>query len=62
MELQRRGWNPEALGQLRKADQEKLKIAWPLRTETTLTFQWIARHLSMGAPGYAANCLRTANH
>jgi hypothetical protein len=59
-ELNRRGWNPEQLEHLRKADPDKLKIAKRLREETTVTWQWIAQHLSMGAPGYVANCLRTA--
>jgi hypothetical protein len=59
-ELQRREWDFHDLEQLRKADPEKLKIARRLRAETTVTFKWIARHLSMGAAGYVSNCLRTA--
>jgi putative transposase len=59
-ELQGRGWNAQNLQQLRKADPEKLKIAARLRAETTVTLKWIAHHLSMGAPGYLSDCLRTA--
>jgi REP element-mobilizing transposase RayT len=59
-ELQRHGWSVQDLQQLRKADPEKLKIAGRLRAETAVTFKWIARHLSMGAPGYVSNCLRAA--
>ncbi len=59
-ELQRRGWSNAHLEQLRKADSEKLAIARRLRAETTVTFQWIAERLRMGAAGYVSNCLRTA--
>jgi putative transposase len=61
-ELGRRGWTAQALEQLRKADPEKLKIARRLRTETTVTFKWIAQRLSMGVPGYVSDCLRTTKH
>ncbi len=57
-ELNRRGWDDQQLAQRRKADPEKLQIARRLRAETTVTWNWIAQHLSMGAPGYLANCLR----
>jgi len=58
-ELQRRGWSNAVLGQLHKADPQKLAIARRLRAETTVTFRWIADHLRMGAAGYLSNCLRT---
>ena len=57
-ELSRRGWDEEQLDHRPKADPEKLRIAKRLRTETTVTWKWIAQHLRMGAPGYAANSLR----
>jgi hypothetical protein len=57
-ELGRRGWDARHLAQLRKADPEKLKIAARLRAETTVTFQWITQHLSMGVPAYVSDCLR----
>ena len=37
---------------------KKLEIAKRLRAESTMTRAWIARRPGMGAPGYAANCLR----
>ena len=37
---------------------EKIKIARRLRSETTMTWGWIAAHLHMGSVGYAAQCLR----
>jgi putative transposase len=61
-ELERRGWDLTQLDQLPKADPEKLKIAGRLRAQTTVTFKWITEHLSMGAPGYVSDCLRTARH
>jgi hypothetical protein len=57
-ELKRRGWTAEQLAQRRKGDGEKVKIARRLRTETTMTLDWIAAQLNMGASGYAAHCLR----
>ncbi len=57
-ELQQRGWSDEELTHRRKADREKLDIAHRLRTETTMTWAWIASHLQMGTAGYAANSLR----
>jgi putative transposase len=57
-ELKRRGWDSENLKQLAKGDAEKIEIARRLRSETTMTWSWIAAHLHMGAVGYAAQCLR----
>jgi hypothetical protein len=57
-EIQQRGWDTEELARRRKADREKLEIAERLRTETTMTWAWIASHLQMGTAGYAANSLR----
>ena len=59
-ELRRRGWAADQLEALRKGDREKVKIARRLRRETTMTLDWIAARLSMGATGYAAQCLRQA--
>jgi hypothetical protein len=42
----------------RKGDREKVRIARRLRKETTMTLEWIAGRLNMGAAGYAAQCLR----
>ena len=59
-ELKRRGWSAEQLEARRKGDPEKVKIARRLRGETTMTLDWIASRLNMGAAGYAAHCLREA--
>ena len=57
-ELERRGWSEEELSRRRKADGAKLDMAQRLRSETTMTWAWIASHLQMGTAGYAANTLR----
>ncbi len=59
-ELKQRGWTAEELAARRKGDREKVKIARRLRGETTMTLEWIAGRLNMGAAGYAARCLRQA--
>ena len=56
-ELKARGWKPEDLVIRRKGDAEKVKIAWRLRRETTMTLKWIARTLQMGSWTYLSNCL-----
>jgi len=60
-ELKRRKWKREDLMARRKGDLEKVKMARRLRTETTMTWTWIAERLAMGAAGYAAYCLRELN-
>jgi hypothetical protein len=57
-ELSRRGWDERTLAERRKADPEKLRMARRFRSETTMTWRWIAQHLHMGAPGYVRNSLR----
>jgi len=59
-ELKRRGWSTEQLEARRKGDPEKVKMARRLRGETTMTLDWIASRLHMGAAGYTAHCLRQA--
>jgi hypothetical protein len=59
-ELRRRRWSAAALTQRRKGDAQKLKLARRLRQETTMTLQWIANRLHMGAAGSLANLLRAA--
>jgi hypothetical protein len=43
-----------------QGDAQKLKPARRLRPETTMTLQWIASRLHMGAAGSLANLLRGA--
>ena len=56
-EMARRGW-VRRMERRPKADGLKIRIARRLRTETTMTWDWIAEHLVMGTPGYTADCLR----
>jgi putative transposase len=58
-ELRRRGWDAGELQRRKKGDQAKAEIAKRLRRETTMTWDWIARGLVMGASGYAASCVRS---
>ena len=57
-EMRRRHWRAEDLIRRRKGDREKAKLAWRLRQETTMTWDWMAEKLAMGSAGYAANCVR----
>jgi REP element-mobilizing transposase RayT len=57
-ELGRRGWTQLDLDRLAKGDEGKIGIAKRLRAETIMTWAWIAKHLKMGASGYAANLCR----
>ncbi len=43
-----------------EGDPERVKIAYRLRAQTTMTLAWIARNLSMGAPSSVANRLTEA--
>jgi len=60
-ELKRLGWSDADLVQHRKGDARKVKIARRLRKETTMTLQWIADRLKMGANTHVANRLYQAN-
>jgi hypothetical protein len=52
------GWQPKNLQRRRTADPGKIQMAWRLREETILNWQWTATVLVMGAAGYAAGCVR----
>jgi hypothetical protein len=41
-----------------KGEAQKLKMTRGLRQETTMTLQWIANRLQMGAAGFLANLSR----
>ena len=56
-ELRQRRWTQASLGERRKGDPEKIKMALRLRQETTMTLKWIAQRLNMGTWTYASNCL-----
>ena len=48
-ELRRRGWTESTLGERRKGDAEKVRLAVRLRQETLVTVAWIAQRLKMGS-------------
>ena len=54
------GWTEKDLGRRPKGDGKKAKMAARLRTETTMTWQWIAEQLAMGHWRTAANAVRAA--
>jgi len=59
-ELERRKVGAEEFEKRKKADPVKLKIALRLRRETTMTWDWIAQRLAMGAGAAAANSVRAS--
>lgn len=59
-ELQRLKWDEAALAHRPKGDARKVAMARRLRTETTVTLQWIATHLHMGTWTHVANRLSNA--
>jgi REP element-mobilizing transposase RayT len=56
-ELAKLGWDEADLGERRKGDAGKIKIAAKLRAETTMTLKWIASRLQMGGASSLANLL-----
>jgi hypothetical protein len=56
-ELARLGWTDQDLQGHRKGDGRKVRIAAPLRRETTMTLAWIAERLHTEAPGHVAGLL-----
>jgi len=56
-ELKKKGWSEKDLRTLRKGDPGKLAIAQQLRRESTMTLDWIARHLSMGTKTHLSHLL-----
>jgi len=56
-ELKRLKWKEETLGQTRKGDPKKLKIAERLRQETTMTLSWIAERLQIGTKTHLTHLL-----
>lgn len=61
-ELKQRKIRSQELEKRKKADPLKVKMALRLRQETTMTWDWIAQHLAMGAGGSAANAVRLAGN
>ena len=59
-ELVNLGWEEADLGQRRKGDLGKVRIARRLRRETTVSKRWIAQQLSMGSVSNVTFCLRAS--
>ncbi len=57
-ELEARHWTRKDLQGRRKSDPQKVRIAARLRRETTMTLEWIAARLFMGAPTHVASLLQ----
>ncbi|MHB8520499.1 MAG: transposase [Limisphaerales bacterium] len=58
--LKKRGWTESDLATRRKGDRTKVRLATHLRSETTMSWKWIAERLSMGHWRSAATCVRSA--
>ncbi len=56
-ELERLGWQEDALQQEPKGAKEKVRMAARLRRETTMSLKWIADRLHMGSWTYVSNLL-----
>ncbi|MDB6065211.1 MAG: hypothetical protein JWR26_1419 [Pedosphaera sp.] len=57
-ELKRLNLSEPDLERRRKSDARKVRVAQRLRRETTMSLNWIAKRLKMGAAGSLANLLR----
>ena len=55
------GWAAPDLQGRRKSDPQKVRIASRLRPETTMTLEWIADRLCMGAATHVASLLQRHN-
>ena len=60
-ELGALGWSGQDLQGRRKSDPQKVRIAARLRRETTMTLDWIAACLCMGAATHVASLLQRLN-
>jgi hypothetical protein len=60
-ELGALGWAAPDLQGRRKSDPQKVRIASRLRRETTMTLEWIADRLCMGAATHVASLLQRRN-
>jgi putative transposase len=56
-ELKQRGWKEQELQVWRKGEKKKVVLARRLRSETTMTLEWIAKRLSMGSWTHVSNLL-----
>ena len=61
-ELAKLCWEEAELGQRRKSDAGKARIARRLRRETTVSKRWIAERLAMGSVSNVTFCLRASGN
>ncbi len=57
--LRKAGWTEVDLEKRRKGEKAKVQMARRLRTETTMSWKWIAQQLRMGHWRSAANAVRS---
>ncbi len=57
-ELKVLGWSAQGLQSRRKGDRRKVRIAAPLRRETTMSLEWIAERLCMGGATHVTSLLQ----
>lgn len=55
--LAKSGWREIDLASQPKGHRLKVKVAATLRTNTPMTYQWIADRLRMGSASYVSNLL-----
>ena len=60
-ELDALGWAAQDLQGRRKSDPQKVRIAARLRRQATMTWEWIADRLCMGAATHVASLLQRHN-
>ncbi len=56
--LNRHGFSEQTLAGWTKGHPFKVQLALQLRTQTTVTLEWIARRLAMGSRGHLAQLLQ----
>lgn len=56
--LEKEGWTEDELKRRRKGDVKKARMAARLRSETTVTWEWLTERLGMGHWRTAANAVR----
>ena len=60
-ELRKLKWEEAELGERRKGDPKKIRMALRVRRETTMTHAWIAERLHMGAKSHLNICFTGIN-
>ena len=61
-ELEKLGWQEQALTMVSKAHPVKVQLAKFLRKESTMSLKWIAERLQMGSWTYVSNLLNAKSN